>query len=270
MKPAIAAKLLSQTAHIEGWLLTEAGMLLAMVDEFQKEKDIVGDVFEIGVHHGKSATFFSNLLRPSESLHICDLFGMEGNASSSGSGNESIFKRNMEAYAPKPVTIYHKCLSSKLSADNLGKNYRFFHVDGGHNPDEALGDLILASKVLHAEGVIVLDDPFRVEWPGVTEALIVFLQLNKDFEAIVVGFNKILLARKSVASQYKSFVTNNQNRLNYDIAFPWEHKQLPFAGASLDIFFIPTRYVKLNTTKVRISKFLVKYPTLRNVIAKLR
>jgi hypothetical protein len=270
MNYTTAKKILFHSARVEGWFTKEAGMLIAMVDEFQKVKNITGDIFEIGVHHGKSSIFFSHLLTQSENLHICDLFSIEGNVSSSGSGNEEIFKNNMLKYAPKPVAVYHKCLSSNLTPENVGKDYRMFHIDGGHNPDEALADLILASKVLHKQGVIILDDPFREEWPGVTEALVNFLQLNKDFEGIVVGFNKILLSRKEISKEYQRFIDDREGQIKYGLDFPYEYKRLPFTNSELNIFFIPTRYLTLKKVKVWLSKSALNKGIIRKLVTKFR
>jgi hypothetical protein len=259
MKTTAANEIIKQSSVVDGWFSKEAGMLIAIVDEFQKTNGISGDIFEIGVHHGKSSIFFSHLLSPSENLHVCDLFGGSGNVSNSGSGNEDIFRRNMVRFGLKSASVYHRCLSSSLIPENLGKNYRMFHVDGGHNPDEALSDLLLAAEVIHKQGIIILDDPFRVEWPGVTEALIRFLQMRNDFESIVVGFNKLLLSRKEIASQYREFLSDTGNREMYGIGFPWEFKQLPFAENPISIFFIPHRYLGLKKMKVWIRQMLSRF-----------
>src|SRR5689334_12481645 len=131
MNPSLAKKIFKQTAPVDGWFSFEAAMLIAILDEFQKENKIAGNIFEIGVHHGKSSIFFSNLLTESENLHICDLFGLLGNASHSGDGNKEIFTRNMATFGLKQPAAIHTCLSSELTKDKIGSNYRMFHVDGG-------------------------------------------------------------------------------------------------------------------------------------------
>jgi hypothetical protein len=243
-----------RSARVHGWFSVEAAKLISMADEVQRIHHIEGDIFEIGVHHGKSSIFFSHLLRKSENLHVCDLFGEMGNVSSSGSGDEQIFIANMAKLGAKAAAVSHKCLSSTLTPERIGKNYRMFHVDGGHNPDEALSDMELGSKVLHEKGVIIVDDPFRVEWPGVTEAIVRFLDQNKEYEGIVVGFNKFLIAKKPFAETYKAFIADKQNREAFGLIFPWEFKQLPFCGSNLNLFFISMRYFNANGTRIFLSK----------------
>ncbi len=229
----------NKTKHIDGWFSLEAALLINAIDAFQKSIDVRGNVFEIGVHHGKSSVLFANLLASGEQLNICDVFdSQEDNVSSSGKGSRSIFLENIKKYSNTEITTIHTCLSSELSPDKIGQQYRLFHIDGGHNTDEALFDLILASKTLHEKGIIILDDPFRIEWPGVTEALLEFLKQNEDFEAIVVGFNKLLVCKKAVAKLYIDFIDNIDTRDRVGLGYPYSYKKLPFAGSELRIFYV--------------------------------
>jgi hypothetical protein len=75
MKPNQAEKLFRKTKKIHGWFSFEAAMLFAWIDDIQKSSGLVGDIFEIGVHHGKSAVFLGAMLDPIlENLSVCDLF----------------------------------------------------------------------------------------------------------------------------------------------------------------------------------------------------
>jgi hypothetical protein len=56
--------------------------------------------------------------------------------------------------------------------------------------EEALSDIQLAADAIVASGAIVVDDPFRPEWPGVTEAILAFLEDRTDWTAVAVGMNK--------------------------------------------------------------------------------
>lgn len=240
---------------VHGWFRNEAALLISSLDEFQKLKGISGNIFEIGVHHGRSSIFFSHLLGGDESLNVCDLFSNEGNVSSSGSGDEEIYKANMNKFGQRRPNQIFKSFSSELTPEKISNNYRFFHIDGGHNPDEALGDLELAAKTIHHKGVIIVDDPFRDEWPGVTEAILLFLQKNQEFEAFAVGFNKLFLCRKEAALDYREWMENNISR--YGFKFPYEKKVLPFSNSKILIVFISQRYLQLNW-KGRIRMLLMK------------
>lgn len=255
MKSIKTAHGIKSMNNVHGWFRNEAALLIAMLDEFQKSRDITGNIFEIGVHHGRSSIFFSHLLSANESLNVCDLFSNEGNVSSSGSGDELIYKANMDKFGKNKPNQIFKCFSSELTPARISDDYRFFHIDGGHNPDEALGDLELAATTTHKEGVIIVDDPFRDEWPGVTEAILIFLQKHQEFEAFAVGFNKIFLCRKETALNYRRWMENNLP--NYGFIFPYENKILPFANSQIFIVFISQRYLQLSW-KGRIRMLLSK------------
>lgn len=242
--------------NIQGWFKEEAATLIAIVDEYQKTHKVQGNIFEIGVHHGKSSVLFSHLIRESEALYVCDLFDEQGNVSKSGRGDEEIFITNMKKYGKVVPEKIFKCFSSDLKTNEIGSNYRLFHIDGGHNTDEALADLELSALTLIPDGVIIVDDPFRDEWPGVTEAIILFVQAHPEFEVIAVGFNKLFLGRRSVASSYRSWI---QSRISdYGLKFPCESKIVPFAGSNMLSIFISQRYLKMNW-KGNLRKLLSNY-----------
>jgi len=162
MNPAKAKLLSKQSKAIPGWFSTDASMLFAWIDEIQKRNNIEGDCFEIGCHHGKSAVLLASMVKPGkEKLAVCDLFGMQSdNVSRSGNGDLDAFNRNMQPIRDSGVgiNIFQKN-SATLTASEIGQTYRIFHVDGGHNPDEALIDLRLAAECTIESGAIILDDP---------------------------------------------------------------------------------------------------------------
>jgi hypothetical protein len=242
MRPVDINRYNRAAGDIDGWFSEDAARLFGWVDEIQKAHKISGNLFEIGCHHGKSAQLLGMMAQPQvESVLVCDLFGNQAdNVSGSGNGDREIFEHNMKPLDNRSVSyrVFQKN-SLHLTPADIGTNYRFFHIDGGHNPDEALADLQLAAACLSDKGIIALDDPFRSEWPGVTEALIRFIDANPDFEALIVGCNKILLTRKSASALYlKEFESHSaQNAIGF--GYPWKIKSLPFLGANLRILFVP-------------------------------
>ncbi|OED43077.1 hypothetical protein AB833_04655 [Chromatiales bacterium (ex Bugula neritina AB1)] len=248
MHPVDVKKFVKQSSSVQGWFSSEAAMLFAWVDQIQQSNQISGDCFEIGCHHGKSAMLLGGLVDPAtEKLAVCDLFGMQtDNVSRSGNGDLDTFERNMKEAKDAGLTInVFQKNSADLTADEIGRNYRFFHIDGGHNPEEALVDLHLAAECLVDRGVIALDDPFRMEWPGVTEALLRFLDENNEFQAIMVGFNKLLLTRKAWSGLYLKEFEDLSCRETYKLGYPWRVKQLPFHQFDLRIIYVPDYLQKL-------------------------
>lgn len=242
MNPALASQTAKQSKDIPGWFSKEASMLFAWIDEIQKRNNVKGDCFEIGCHHGKSALMLATLLdASSEKLSVCDLFGQQAdNISRSGNGDLEAFNQNMQPHREAGVTInIFQKNSAHLTATEIGDNYRIFHVDGGHNPDEALIDLQLAADCTTESGAIVLDDPFRIEWPGVTEALIRFLDERPEFLAIMTGFNKLVLVREQWSGIYIAALESEEQRRVYGFGYPWRVKEMPFHNAELRVFYIP-------------------------------
>ena len=242
MNPAKAKLLSKQSKAIPGWFSTDASMLFAWIDEIQKRNNIEGDCFEIGCHHGKSAVLLASMVKPGkEKLAVCDLFGMQSdNVSRSGNGDLDAFNRNMQPIRDSGVgiNIFQKN-SATLTASEIGQTYRIFHVDGGHNPDEALIDLRLAAECTIESGAIILDDPFRTEWPGVTEALIRFLDERPEFQAIMTGFNKLVLTREKWSGLYVAALDSSSQRDTFGFSYPWRVKEMPFHGTVLRVFYVP-------------------------------
>jgi hypothetical protein len=187
---------------------------------------------------------------------VCDIFGDQAmNVSQSGGGDKSVFLGNCTRILGNPsIQIFEK-LSTDLTVDEIGRTYRLFHVDGGHSYEEALADLLLAKQALRDYGVIVLDDPFRHEWPGVTEAIIEFLKISTDFSALLIGFNKLLLVRDSVKTVYAKVFDDASGRAAYGLGFPWAYKRMTLSGKDMRCFYMPT-YLQNPSWRVRIHLLL--------------
>ncbi|HMQ08098.1 MAG TPA: class I SAM-dependent methyltransferase [Saprospiraceae bacterium] len=238
MTPKKINSLFTHLKLIQGWFDQEAALLLSLVDSFQKKNNVSGNIFEIGVHHGKSAIFLSHLLNEDEHIDVCDIFDQQqNNVSNSGFGSQTIFLNNMESLGKKMPRSIHKNLSSELAESVMLPPYRIFHIDGGHLCEEAYSDLILACKFLHDKGVIVLDDPFRIEWPGVTEALVRFLNENQNYTGFLGGFNKLYICKTDVGDDYLSWVNDLQNIRNFNLDYPVQNKQHDFFNKPIKIFY---------------------------------
>lgn len=202
---------------------------------------IRGGLFEIGVHHGRSTVLLCAFAHDGEAVGVCDLFGDQaGNVSASGSGDREIFEGNVRRIRPgfDRLKVFAKP-SSELTAEEIGGPQRLFHVDGGHLREEALNDLHLAADVLHPSGAIVVDDPFRPEWPGVTEAILEFLSEGRNFVPLVLGFNKLVLVRREARAAYDSVLGTPSMLWSYFDRRVYDVKTLPLAGEPVRIFLVP-------------------------------
>lgn len=189
------AEYLHATRDVEGWFFPIDAYLFAAIDAIQQREGIGGNLFEIGVHHGKTAIFLARMLRPGELLGVCDVFGrQELNVDHSGEGSRELFEQNMRAFG-RPARVFAKS-SHDLTTDDTTTNCRFFHIDGGHRPDDVLADLQTAVRALHPHGVVALDDLFNPSWPGVSEGFYRFHAAHATaLTPILIGGNKVLFAR---------------------------------------------------------------------------
>jgi hypothetical protein len=89
---------------------------------------------------------------------------------------------------------------------------RMFSVDGGHDADTALSDLLLADSVMSPGGLILLDDVFNPQWPGVVDATARYLLGSHGGVPFCHAGNKLFLATgREMADWYRK-------RLQADLA----------------------------------------------------
>ena len=78
MDKSEVAAFLESTGKVEGWLFPIDAYAIAMIDEIQRRENITGNLFEIGVHHGKTAIFLARAATIEETLGVCDVFEHHG------------------------------------------------------------------------------------------------------------------------------------------------------------------------------------------------
>lgn len=160
--------------RVGGWLKPEAAALISALSDAQAGRGAVG---EIGVHHGKLFLLLELCRKDGEAAVAIDLFDMQDeNVDGSGRGNRSRFEQNLRAHARRPADVTVLAANSTaLDSDTLLRagdgSYRLFSVDGGHTAEITVNDLELAGEILAPGGVLIVDDYFNVEWPGVSEGV---------------------------------------------------------------------------------------------------
>jgi hypothetical protein len=215
MRKADVASYLEQTRPVEGWFFPVDAFAFAMFDEIQKREGITGNLFEIGVHHGKTAIMLARMAAPGEVVGVCDVFeNQQENVDRSGEGSRELFLSNMRAFTtlrPDQLSVYAK-RSSTLTEDETSNTCRFFHVDGGHRPQDVYGDLVTADRALIADGVIAVDDLFNPSWPGVSEGFYNFVSSRPDSLApLFIGGNKVFFTRPDAAPRYDRYWTDREH-----------------------------------------------------------
>jgi hypothetical protein len=259
VNPADAKGLWRRARRIDGWFSREAGLLFALLDEIQVEAQVAGHLFEIGVHHGKSASFLCGLARAGERVGLCDVFEEQTrNLSGSGSGRRALCSENLKRVNPDFDRVDILAMTSfDLTPGQIASPIRLFHVDGGHFAEEAASDLEFAASVLHPNGAIVLDDPFRIEWPGVTEGVLRFLEKAPEFGVVALGFNKMVLVRHQARPAYCRTITSDRV-WDYFSRRVFVSKTVPVAAMNARCFYVPSyRQSERATLRIALLKSLI-------------
>ena len=187
--------------------------VLEILDTAQRARQVSGAVAEIGVHHGRLFIALHLLQRGTgtarpKSLAI-DLFGDQDlNIDKSGNGNLDKFTDNVALWSTTDGLVLHQGDSTKLTADVLrekaGGPIRFFSVDGGHTEEIVFSDMRLAEETLADGGIVIADDVFNQQWPGVAVGTLKYLDDGATLVPFGIGFNKTLFTQPEHAEFYRN------------------------------------------------------------------
>ena len=188
--------------YVDGWLRTEAARIIVALTERQRSLGIAGNVAEIGVHHGKLFILLYLLSRAPEQAVAIDLFEDQHlNVDNSGSGDLAKFRRNLERHADNTRLVLHQGNSMDLSGAVLTRLaeglLRFVSVDGGHTAEITTHDLATAEAGIAEGGIIVVDDVFNEQWPGVGDGVRHYFERRPNLVPFAIGANKTYFCRPS-------------------------------------------------------------------------
>lgn len=184
--------------HVEGWLTPSASRIVV---ELARIIGVNGrPACEIGVHHGK-LTILLGLLTGGVVVGI-DLFEKQDeNIDDSGFGNKNIFLRNAAEFGLGPdktiaISRNSRTLTSEEVVRLCGGAPVLFSVDGGHNEGLTFNDLCIAADAVAEDGVVMLDDVFNANFPGVASGFFRFLGVRPGrLYPFCIGGGKLFLAR---------------------------------------------------------------------------
>lgn len=179
---------------VPGWLQPQTLDVLAAIRDAQAERGVSGSVAEIGVYAGK---LFIGLqaLTPSgtPSLAIDSFIDQSANVDEAG-GSLSSFEAQVRKWGDWSTVTVEVADSSTLTADRVatlaGEPVRFFSVDGGHTAEATAADLANAEAALAKGGVLIVDDIFNEQWPGVMDGVMAHFDRGSSLTPFAIGFNK--------------------------------------------------------------------------------
>ncbi len=250
--------------RVDGWFDIDAARIFHFLISAQRKESIPGNIFEIGVHHGKSSLLLGMFIKPNENkLIVNDIFDHQDlNISKSGLGSEQIFKKNYKNFfnTEDGLEIITKP-SSKLTIDDTGNECIFFSIDGGHSANETFIDLVTAKNAISKEGIIAVDDYFNCGFPGVSEGVCRFLSENEDVVPWIYCFNKMILIRKDMLKAYEEILKRNDfedfcNKNNYFI------DKVMFFGNDIMIF---KKRSNLRSLLLTVRNMLSKYSITKRI-----
>lgn len=246
---------LRATSGVKGWFFPIDAALFGAIDEIQKREGVSGNLFEIGVHHGKATALLARMKREGERLGVCDIFENQGlNRDASGKGDKEIFLANMREHTKLnegELRVFAKS-SEELSLEETTENCRFFHIDGGHWADIVVADMMTADRALGPDGVMAVDDVFNPNWPGVGEGFYQFMRYQPGkFAPVLIGGNKVFLARPEFAKRFRAYCEPEAfEQLVYAGPFSFEDKE--WLGADV-LTVIRHSWVDLSPVRAALS-----------------
>ena len=192
---------------VSGWLAAEVLDILAVLDSAQRAKNISGAVAEIGVHHGRFFIALNLLQDEDEQSVAIDVFGDQDlNIDNSGKGDLAAFRRNMRRWSSLDSVSVHQGDSTRLSANRVRElasgEVRLFSVDGGHTDPIVFSDMNLAEGTLSSGGIVIADDVFNQEWPGVSTGTLRYIEESRRLVPFAIGFNKVFFCDPDYAEYY--------------------------------------------------------------------
>lgn len=169
-------------------------LLMAQMDRY-----IQGNLLEIGVFKGRSASILCQHKRPEEELWLVDFSDFLNEA------------RDNLAPLHLPGVRFLHCKSSALWRDadlsDKRRNFRWIHIDGEHTAHAVTNDLNLGADLLSDEGIICVDDFFNPAYPQITAAVFMWLATRPfELELVLCGQNKAYFARPNFAHVYLNLI----------------------------------------------------------------
>lgn len=186
-----------------------AGITGALL-QIQTQNGVSGDVAEIGTFKGRFFIAMMKALAPGERGLGIDNFEWPSPACwdefLANCDSHGISRERYIAWKADTRDMSLEALQDKLS----GRSVRFFHIDGDHSDVCLSKDLELATAVMHAEGVICLDDMLHPGYPTLVGTVLRHLERQKDWRVFcvvdredIVAAPKFMLARRAVAERYE-------------------------------------------------------------------
>jgi Methyltransferase domain len=187
--------------EVKGWFYDHDLIMFWLTDFVQKESSWRGDLCELGVYQGKSSIALGTMARADEWLLCFDTF-LEV--------PEQTVEANIQRFCPdlgdRLVCIRRDLTAQRTPPSEVGSNsLRFLHLDAVHDHPSVLNDLRNFLPLLTPEAVIVLDDCFDPDWPGVSTAMTEFClsDMGHHIRPFAASRSKMYLCARPLVEVYQ-------------------------------------------------------------------
>jgi hypothetical protein len=226
---------LNWIARVPGWFLPEAAILFAAYNQLLRERNLIGDVLEIGVYHGKSAILLASFPGEGRSFVAVDLFDnlQSFDADVVGAlGMKEAFFENLRAYHGTTTSTRAIAASSaSLTASDLRGDFTFCHIDGDHSQNGTYADFDLCYQVVRPGGIIAVDDYFNQLFPGVAEG---GFRWNLDHPGalvpVAIGYNKAIFHKPLAGVHINADFTGRFRSIPYSVTQLWNEPAYLFTA----------------------------------------
>jgi hypothetical protein len=136
-----------------------------------------------------------------EQLIACDIFDKKrlsiDGSGTHGSRKRQTFLENLRRFGIAEADVkIHEGSSTDLEASDLtGRRLlRMFSVDGGHTRNVTASDMALTASNLAHGGIVIVDDFYHPDWPGVQEGVHAYFALGQiPLAPFLIAWNKLFL-----------------------------------------------------------------------------
>jgi len=180
--------------ELRGWFFPYDHALFHMIMK-DIQRNVQGDVAEIGVAYGRSAIAVSNYRLPEDKLYLFDLCIDVPQEEASNNINKFGTGSNIEWRIGDTTTLTPETL-------HFDRPLRFLHIDGSHEHGAVYKDLLNFSSKMADGGVIVMDDYNDQEYPGVNSGTLQFLFENPEWVLFAIGQNKAYMCQREHCEHY--------------------------------------------------------------------
>jgi hypothetical protein len=196
---------------VKGWVEPQTLDVLQTLAEAQDREGVDGGIAEIGVHHGKLFIALQLLGRPGAPTVAVDVFDdQELNVDQSGRGDRARFEANVRRWGDWSSVVVKQGDSTQLSGNDVVElaqgPVRLFSVDGGHTEEIVATDMRTAEQALAPGGIVVADDVFNAEWPGVSVGTLRYLDSGGALVPFGIGFNKVYFTDEDHAERFRETI----------------------------------------------------------------